>query len=174
MQPEEGAEPSTFGDGVDAVQAGGWVEYHVACGQFDGFAAVGVFDDEFSAFVFVRVGEEERAGEVGADLFLAAGDDSDGSIDVGAEGLAAGVAVEHGRQDVEGQGGGEEDWISAEGPEDEISDLLGDGVLGEELLVVFDAGSLVACGGLAVYPVRGFEKLSRLGGLFVSEYVWNV
>jgi len=171
LQPEERAETRAAGDGRDAVQAGRRIEDHVTGGEFDGFGAVGVLDDEFAAVVFVGIGEEERAGKIRAKAMAGAGDDADGTVDVRAEGLAAGVAVEHRREDVQRQGGGHEQRVAAERAKDRGADLFRDGVFDVELLVVFDACALVAGGGLAVDPLGGLEQGAGFGDLGGREDV---
>lgn len=173
LYPKKGTESAAFGYGGDVMEAGGGVEDHVTCGKLYFFCAVGVFDAEFAAFIFVGFGEEKCGGKVCADLLLGAGDYADGAVDVGAEGLATCIAVEHGGKYVQGNGGGEEELVGAEGAENCVANLLGDGVLGKELGVVFDAGALVACGGFAVYPVASFEELAGLGDLLCCEYIRN-
>ena len=48
------------------MQAGGGIEDHVSGGQFDALRAIGIFDDEFAAFVFIGIGEEQCGGDIGA------------------------------------------------------------------------------------------------------------
>lgn len=154
------------------VEAGGRVDDHVAGGEFYGFRAVGVLDGKFSAIVFIGLGEKEGAGEVGADA-LAAWEGADGSIDVGAELLTAGVAVEHRRKIVERERCGHEEGICREGIEDDLSCLDGGGVIARDLHVVFCLGGLVASGFLAVFPDGGFEFFPAVGNLLRAEDIRN-
>src|SRR5687767_4378481 len=94
--------------------------------ELHGFGAVGVLDHELTAVVFLGVGEEKRGGEIGAETLAGPGYDADGAIDVRAERLAAGVAVEHWRQNVQRERGGEKKRIGVERLENERAELLGD------------------------------------------------
>ena len=54
LDPKKRAQPSSAGDGRDVMEAGGWVKDEVAGGELDVFRSVSVFDDEFTAIVFLR------------------------------------------------------------------------------------------------------------------------
>ena len=54
------------GHRLDPVHAGARVEHHVAGRQLDALRAVGVLDHQLAAVVFVGLGEEQRAADVGA------------------------------------------------------------------------------------------------------------
>jgi hypothetical protein len=89
----------TVGYRTDGVQAAGGIEDERAGGKLDGVQAVGVVDVELAAVVGGGVGKEEGAGEVGADTLSGGGELPYRGVHMRSEGLAAGVAVEHGRED---------------------------------------------------------------------------
>jgi hypothetical protein len=155
------------------VEAGGGVEDEVAGGEFNALNAIGVFDAEFAAVVFVRGGEEESGGEVGANAMACAGDVANGVVNVGPEILAARVAVEEGREYAEGKGGGEEEGIAAEGGEDDLAEFAGDGAVFGELGIVFGFGGLMAGGDFAIDPVGFVEELAGVSDLLGVQDIWN-
>ena len=145
----------------------------MAGGQFDALRAVGIFDDEFAALVFVGIGEEQRGGDIGADALGAAGDLTDGVIDVSAERLAAGVAIEQRREDLQGERGRDEQGALAKRAEHEVAKLARGGRTFGQLDIVFGAGGLVAGGYAAIHPIRGIEKLSRVTHLILRQEIGN-
>jgi hypothetical protein len=56
LQPEERSDPHAPRHGGNRVQAGSRIEHQVPCRQFHLVRAVVVFDDQFAAVVFVRIG----------------------------------------------------------------------------------------------------------------------
>ena len=65
----------------------------------------GVVDDEFAAVIRVRLSQEERCREIGADAEIAAPYGPDRIVDMVSEILAAFIAVEQGWIDLVGEGG---------------------------------------------------------------------
>src|SRR3546814_6313612 len=49
------------------MQAGRRIQHHMPGRQLGAVLAVGILDDQFAAVVFIRPGQEQRAGQVGAD-----------------------------------------------------------------------------------------------------------
>ena len=80
--------------------------------QLHAVDAVGVLDHQLAAVVLVRVGEEQRRRQVGADAVRRAGDLPDGVVDVVAERLPALVAVEERREDAQRQRRGDEQRVA--------------------------------------------------------------
>jgi len=171
LDPEERAEAGAAGDGPDVVEAGGGVEDHVAGGELDALDAVGVLHAELAAVVLLRCGEKQRGGDVGADAVRGAGDLADGVIDMGAEGLAAGVAVEQGREYFEREGCGDEEGVVAEGFEDHLAHLTGGGVILGDLHVVLCPCGLMAGGDAAIDPFGFVEDFADAGDLVGGEDV---
>jgi hypothetical protein len=153
LDPEEAADAVAAGYRLYAVQARGWVEDHRAGGELDRFFAVVVLDDELAAIVVGGVGEEERGAEVGADALGCGGELADGRVDVRAEGLAAGVAVEHRREDPQRECCRHEARRAGERGEDEFAQLVGGGCAFADLGVALDFLGLVASRDAAVDPL---------------------
>ena len=119
--------------------------------------AVGVLDHQLAAVVLVRVGEEQRRRQVGADAVRRAGDLADGVVDVVAERLAALVAIEQRREDAQRQRRGDEQRVALQRAEDQVAELARDRVALGQLQVVLGPRRLMAGGDLAVDPAGGVE-----------------
>ena len=104
---------------LDPVQAGGGIEQQMAGRQLDRLRAEIVLDHQLAAVIGVRILEEERRRKVAADAELAAAVDAHRIVDMGAERLAALVAVEQRREDLERQRRGDEQGRAAERVEHE-------------------------------------------------------
>ncbi len=102
-----------------------------------------------------------------------AGDLADGVIHVSAEGLAAGVAIEQRREDLQGERGRNEQGTLAKCAEHEVAKLARGGRTFGQLDVVFGAGGLMAGGYPAIHPIRGIEELSRVTHLFLRQEICN-
>src|SRR3546814_13267119 len=71
--------------------------------QLGAVLAVGILDDQFAAVVFIRPGQEQRAGQVGADAKISVAHGTDRIVDMGAESLPRAIAVEQRRENLERQ-----------------------------------------------------------------------
>src|SRR5687767_5667151 len=66
LNPEERCESGASGHWADVMEAAGRIENQMTRGKFDGVNAVGVFDHQLAAFVFIWIAEKERGGKIGA------------------------------------------------------------------------------------------------------------
>ena len=94
LNPEKGTEPHATADRIDVVQARRRVKHEVPRRQLHALHAVSIFHHQFAAVVFIRRGEKERRREIGAQPVRRARNLPDRIVDMGAERLAAGIAIE--------------------------------------------------------------------------------
>ena len=67
LQPEEGRNPLSPRHRRHHVQAGRWIEHEIAGRQFDLMRAVEILDHELPAVIVLRLGQEQRRRQIGAD-----------------------------------------------------------------------------------------------------------
>ncbi len=153
------------------VQAGRGIQNHVPGGQLDAVRAVGILDHQFAAVVFVGRGEKQRRRKIGADPVRRAGHLADGVVHVGAEGLAALIAIEKRRKHAQGQRGGDEERILPQRVQNHLAQLARRGRVLRQLHIVFHAGRLMAGGHPAVDPFGLIEKLPCLGTCVGGQHI---
>ena len=61
---KEGAYTRAAGNWAHVVEAGGRIQDHVAGRQLGWMSSVNVFDDQFTAVIFVGMGEEQRGRKI--------------------------------------------------------------------------------------------------------------
>src|SRR3546814_15603623 len=91
-------------------------------GQLDPLLAELIVDHQFAAVIGVGLLQKERRGKVAADTEIAAAPDPHRTIDMRAERLAAFVAIEQRRKDLERQRGGDEQRRRGQRIEDDRSE----------------------------------------------------
>ncbi len=129
--------------------------------------AVGVFDGELAAVVFVGRREKQRGGQIRAHPMRRQFRVANRRVDVQTEIAAALVAIEHRWKHLQRKGRGSEEGVTREGAQNDIAELLRHRVFFGELQIMFDLNGLVSGGRLAVAPVRtreGSAKLRHFGG----------
>ena len=122
--------------------------------------AIGVLDDQLAAVVAVRLGQEQRGRQVGADAGRRAGRIADGVVHVQAEGLAFAVDVEQLRKDARRQRGRHEERIAGQALVDQRGGLQPLFGIGGQLQVVLHQGGLEAGSATAVLPVRLLQQVA--------------
>src|SRR3546814_4820163 len=90
------------------VEARRGIEHNMPRGQLDPLLAELIVEHQFAAVIGVGLLQKERRGKVAADTEIAAAPDPHRTIDMRAERLAAFVAIEQRRKDLERQRGGDE------------------------------------------------------------------
>ncbi len=135
----------------------------MAGGQLHRVAAVGVVHDQLAAVVMLRIGKEERRGEVRAQALPARRVRADRVVDVVAEVHAVLVAVEERREHAAGQRGREEEGVAVEGGEHDALRLAGVQVPLGQLEIALHLRRLRAGGGTAVGPVGRVEERAHPG-----------
>src|SRR5262245_12041895 len=98
LDPEERRDARTARDLGDAVQARRRIQDEVSRRELDRVHAVGVLDEQLAAVVVVRLGEEQRGGQIRPQAMRRAADLTNGVVDVMAERASALVAVEERRE----------------------------------------------------------------------------
>ena len=136
--------------------------------------AVGVFDDELAALVVVRIDEEERRREIGADAVRRAGHLPDRVVDVAAERVTAGVLIEERRKHLERQRRRHEERAALQRAEDHFAELARLRRILRQLQVLLGARRLRSSRDFAIDPCRGVEDLTGLRHLVGSQDVRNV
>jgi hypothetical protein len=169
LDPEEAGDARASRHWLHAVQTSGRIEDHISGRQLDDVGAVAVFDDQLTTLVVLRLGEEQGGGEVRAYPLAGASILSDGRVDVRAEGLAASVAVEHGREDAERQRDRHEARTAREALQHHLADGLVRGTAFGDLRVALHLLSLVSRGDATIDPLGGEELLPGIGDLFLGE-----
>ena len=159
FDPEKAGQPVAPGDWLDLVHAGAGVEHHIASAQLDALFAKGVLHHQFTALVFVGVGQEHGAGDVGAYPQACVGCETDGVVHMVAIGVGlAAIAVDAGRKHPFGQCCGEEDGVPVQPAQHHRTDLFRRIAVVWQLFVVFDLAGLHAGAGTAVCPRRSLEQ----------------
>ena len=116
--------------------------------------AVGVLDHQLAAVVFVRIGEEQRRREIGADGRMPVVLDlADRVVHVVAERLAAAIAVEQRRKHAQRQRRRDEQRVAAQRVEDDLAELARDRMILGQLQVVLGPRRLMPGRDAAVDPL---------------------
>src|SRR5688500_15755246 len=90
---------------------------------------VGVFHEQLAPVVFLRLRQEQRRGEIGADTGSGALDLPDGVVDVIAEGVPTFVAIEQRREHPGGERCRNKERMALECREDHLAQLTRHGVV---------------------------------------------
>lgn len=162
LDPEKGRNAGATGDGPDIVQARGRIENHVSGRKLHAMCSISVFNDQFAAFVFIRVGEKKRRGEIRANAMRRARYLADGVINMRAERLATLVAIEQRRENTLWQCGRNEERVLAKRFENRLAELHRGGVILRQLQIVFGPAGLMTRCNTAVDPLRGIEYVASL------------
>src|ERR1700722_5625597 len=141
--------------------------------ELDAVETIGVFDQQFAAVVFVRCGEEQSCGKVGANPLPGGSNSADGSIHMGAEVTASCVAIKHRRKNLERKGGRHEQGGAGETGKNHLSELHRNRMALRQLEVFLYALCLVAGGDFAVNPLRRVESRTRTRNFTGDQYIGN-
>ena len=97
LRPRRSWHPSAACDRLDPMHARRRIDHHVTRRQLHALGAKGVFDHQFSAIVFIGIGQKQRGRYIGAHAFAAAVDESYGVVHMVAKRIGvATIAVEQG------------------------------------------------------------------------------
>ena len=176
LDPEERRDALAAGDRGDLVQAGAGIQDQISGRELDAVAAIGIFDDQFAAVVVLRRAQEQGGRQVGAHRVHAAAAAvvADRVVDVEAERLAAGVAVEQRRVDPLRQRGGEEGWVLRQRVENERPEFARDRIVFRQLRIVLGLGRLMAGGDASIGPAGLLQARPAMGDLFGGEDLGDV
>src|SRR3954451_6949645 len=98
LNPKEGCSANPSRNWQHMVEAGGGIQDHMACRELHVMRPVGIFDNQFTAVILIRVIEEKRRGEVGTNTVTGPGYLSNSIIDVSTERVPTLVAIEKRRK----------------------------------------------------------------------------
>jgi hypothetical protein len=140
---------------------------------------VAVFHDQFAAFVFVGVAEENSGGDIAADAPCPAHARIalERAIDVVAIGAATRVAVEQGRDHAVGQRSRDEHRVRLQRLGHLFTQVQSQGCAGLQLLIGLDLHGLRTRGGAAIRPgplARIMQGLTDGLHLLGAEHLWDM
>ena len=153
LNPEEGTDAIAARDRFYAMQARRGIQHHVAGRQLHALGSVVVFNDQLSPVVVLRRCEEERRAQIGANSLPRSDELANRSVDMRAEGLAAGVAVEHRGEHTQRKRSRHKSRRARETGEHQIAEFLCYGRVLGDLRVALHLLRLIAGGYAAIGPL---------------------
>jgi hypothetical protein len=120
--------------------------------------------------VLVGLRQEQGRRQVGADAVRRALDLADGIVDMGAEGMAAAVAVEQRWKDTQRQRGRQEQRCALQARNDHVAEAAGHGIFLGNLFVVLGQRGLESGGDAAILPACTGECVQAMSHLLRIQY----